>query len=266
MELVKIVIPIYKENIDENELQSLNRCVQILGNYPIVFVAPERLKTDNYLKICKATVVRFADSYFENVQGYNRLMLSKKFYQSFSDSNYILIYQLDAYVFRDELAHWCSLNYDYIGAPVHNVRVNSFEMPIELVTLNGGLSLRKVKSHINILSRFKMIYSLSTIMKHNIASYGYVMGFLKGGYNYLFFNNTYDKLNGFDRNEDFFWAILVPRKDTTFKVPNVNESCFFSFDNEPSITMQLTNGKLPFACHAYMKYANFWKDYINLKK
>ncbi|MFR6542216.1 MAG: DUF5672 family protein [Butyricimonas virosa] len=24
---------------------------------------------------------------------------------------------IDAFVFRDELTYWCTLNYDYIGAP-----------------------------------------------------------------------------------------------------------------------------------------------------
>lgn len=28
-----------------------------------------------------------------------------------------MIYQLDAWVFNDELSSWCSLGYDYIGAP-----------------------------------------------------------------------------------------------------------------------------------------------------
>ena len=29
----------------------------------------------------------------------------------------MLIYQLDAFVFQDDLAYWCQQNYDYIGAP-----------------------------------------------------------------------------------------------------------------------------------------------------
>ena len=29
----------------------------------------------------------------------------------------MLIYQLDAYVFKDELLNWANKGYDYIGAP-----------------------------------------------------------------------------------------------------------------------------------------------------
>jgi len=44
-------------------------------------------------------------------------MMSPAFYDAFKAFDYILIYQLDAFVFRDELEYFCSLGYDYIGAP-----------------------------------------------------------------------------------------------------------------------------------------------------
>jgi hypothetical protein len=45
-------------------------------------------------------------------------MLSIDFYKRFRDYKFILIYQLDAYVFRDELEYWCEQDYDFIGAPL----------------------------------------------------------------------------------------------------------------------------------------------------
>jgi hypothetical protein len=33
--------------------------------------------------------------------------LSASFYERFLDTKYILIYQLDAFVFKDELQEWC---------------------------------------------------------------------------------------------------------------------------------------------------------------
>lgn len=44
-------------------------------------------------------------------------MLTKEFYLRFRQWEYLLIYQLDAYVFQDELMDWCNKGYDYIGAP-----------------------------------------------------------------------------------------------------------------------------------------------------
>ncbi|OJX36919.1 MAG: hypothetical protein BGO87_14140 [Flavobacteriia bacterium 40-80] len=259
---VKIIIPIYKEELLETEILSLNQCAKILGDYPVVYVAPESLNAANYLKLLNGSVLRFPDDYFENINGYNRLMLSNAFYKSFIDTDYILIYQLDAYVFKNELKYWCEKNYDYIGAPAHNVRLNSFEPPISLVTLNGGLSLRKVRAHLNVLNNFKIIYPFSVLLKNNVTSSGYISGFLKALYNYIFCNNTYHLFNKFDRNEDFFWAVLVPRLNSDFKVPPAEVSCFFSIDNDPEKTFELTGEKLPFGCHAFDKNSNFWEKYI----
>lgn len=38
--LVSIVIPIYKTDLEEYEKLSLNQCLEILKNYPITFIAP----------------------------------------------------------------------------------------------------------------------------------------------------------------------------------------------------------------------------------
>ncbi len=260
---VKIVIPIYKEELLKTEILSLNQCAKILGDYPIVYVAPKNLNVTNYVKLLSGSVFRFPDYYFENISGYNRLMLSNTFYKSFIDTEYILIYQLDAYVFKNELKYWCEKSYDYIGAPVYNVRLNSFEPPIEAVTLNGGFSLRKVQSHLNVLNSFRMIYSFNTILKHNIQSFGRFKGILKGLYNYLFFNNTFHIFNGFNRNEDLFWGIITQRLNINFKVPKVEESCYFSFDKFPEKSFTLTKQILPFGCHAFEKNNRFWEPFIN---
>ena len=42
-------------------------------------------------------------------------MVSPLFYLNFKKYRYLLIYQLDALVFRDELLEWCSKEIDYIG-------------------------------------------------------------------------------------------------------------------------------------------------------
>ena len=122
--LVKIVIPIYKTDLNVYETVSLNQVVDVLKNYTKIIIKPTNLdvkaildKYDNQFD-----VQDFDDDYFTDLVGYNRLMLSPEFYGRFEDSKYILIYQLDAFVFRDELAYWCSLNYDYIGAPWLNKR------------------------------------------------------------------------------------------------------------------------------------------------
>lgn len=46
-------------------------------------------------------------------------MLEADFYRRFGKYKYMLIYQLDAFVFSDKLLDFCEMGYDYIGAPVY---------------------------------------------------------------------------------------------------------------------------------------------------
>jgi hypothetical protein len=84
---------------------------------PNCLVQPEGLENDYHKKYSNISVESFPKRYFENIEGYNELLLSASFYERFLDTKYILIYQLDAFFFKDELQEWCDRGYDYIGAP-----------------------------------------------------------------------------------------------------------------------------------------------------
>ena len=43
-----IVIPIYKDCLNEYEIQSVEQCVKVLSEYSIFFVAPNGLNLDFY--------------------------------------------------------------------------------------------------------------------------------------------------------------------------------------------------------------------------
>ena len=114
-EKVAVVIPAYKEQFSELELISLEQEQKVLGQYPLIFIAPEGRKLPALPE--GSQVLRFPAAFFEGVAGYNQLMLQPAFYQAFFGYDYMLLYQLDAFVFSDQLAHFCGLGYDYIGAP-----------------------------------------------------------------------------------------------------------------------------------------------------
>lgn len=99
----------------------------------------------------------FNEQYFDSVKSYNELMLSVDFYRSFREYQYMLIYQLDAFVFEDQLEYWCNKGYDYIGAPW--IKANKKFHP---TCGNGGFSLRKIDSFIQLLesSPNKRLFSL----------------------------------------------------------------------------------------------------------
>ena len=140
---VAVVIPVYHELTDLEKI-SLAQCRKVLGNYPIVFVAPEG-KNFSYFKPGDM-IAHFPQEHFQNVKAYSRFMLSTKFYDTFRDFEYILIYQLDAFVFYDALKIFCSFGYDYIGAPWPYYAWTGIRTPKTPRVGNGGFSLRKVRS------------------------------------------------------------------------------------------------------------------------
>ena len=142
-----VVIPIYKEKLDDLEKISLAQVRKVLGNYPIVFVAPEG-KNFPYMQ-AGDMLIQFHPQYFQNVETYSRLLTSPFFYEPFLAFDYILIYQLDAFVFYDALEYFCRLDYDYIGA-AWSISWSGFKAPR---VGNGGFSLRKVKACYNLLRK-----------------------------------------------------------------------------------------------------------------
>jgi len=251
-QLVTVVIPVYKEIPDPNEVISLRQCLAVLGHYPIEFVGPASLNTTYYAELCdtKTSFIyrSFDDAYFKNINGYNSLLLSKTFYKHFHNYRYILIHQLDAYVFRDELAYWCRQGYHYIGAPqmAHSNGANDIQFlkgyskALNIVNKlfktsyavknvgNGGLSLR----HVN-----KCLW-LMTIMRSKLKNWGTL-------------------------NEDGFFKYAGNLLSPFFRLPADDIALEFAIEVNPSAAMTSLNGKLPFGCHAFNKYEpEFWKQYI----
>ncbi len=254
--LVKIVIPVYKVDLNIYETVSLNQAVNVFKNYTKTIIKPTNLDVkvilDKYEN--QFDIQNFDDDYFTDLVGYNRLMLSPEFYRRFGDSKYILIYQLDAFVFRDELAYWCSLNYDYIGAPwlckrkyqrlwmklflrvrgsIYSILKIKHRQQCFYKVGNGGFSLRKTDSCYKI-----------TVTKQKLIRY--YLQHVRESSQY---------------NEDVFWGIEAS-KDDNFLLPSWSEALGFSFDLFPEICFQLSEGHLPFGCHRWYKELKFWHKYI----
>ncbi|MGN0155975.1 MAG: DUF5672 family protein [Lachnospiraceae bacterium] len=155
---VVIIIPLYKSKLEENEKISLEQVFRVLSRYDICLIGPEKMqfsflesRTGKFYWEC------FPAAYFESVSSYNQLMLNEAFYCRFSDYEYMLIYQLDAFVFSDKLEYFCSLGYDYIGAPwlCGEVVVSQGEKVCCHVG-NGGFSLRRIESARKLLNKNKI--------------------------------------------------------------------------------------------------------------
>ena len=261
---IKVVIPIYSIDLSKYEYKSLNQACTVLSKYSLVFMKPTSLDVSPILeKYPNIQTEEFDDKFFKDTIGYNQLMMLPEFYSRFLDSDYILIYQLDAYVFRDELEAWCEKGYDYIGAPwfekpiyryayarwwrtvrrswkkkKEKVLTEEEERQAQIINSvvaartvnpvgNGGFSLRKVRSH----------YNTTIELKDKINFY---------------IQNKHSRSPVF--NEDIFWA----SEPDCFSYPSMEEALKFSFDKYPRICYKKNGRQLPFGCHGWYKKRTLW--------
>lgn len=242
-----VVIPIYKPHPNKDETHSLCQCLKILQYYDIFFVTFESLDTHCYDVIVKQSKTHciyeyFDKKFFDGISGYNKLMLSEEFYEHFISYDYILLYQLDAYIFRNELSKWCNLNYSFLGAPLpqnlstavedaHN-KISKYKVSIQH-SFNGGASLRKTSDFIQTIRDNKEL--------------------INGWYN--------DGLN-----EDIIFSALFLNNE----FPSDAEAREFSFDMFPKEELDKNGRKLPMLCHGWTKSKKenhvynreFWLRYI----
>jgi hypothetical protein len=233
VERAAIVVPVYKREPSESERLSFRRCIAVLGSHPIILFAPTGIDLSAYSRESTGLAVRYFDpSYFRSVHSYSRLMLSESFYASFQMYEYILIYQLDAYVFSDRLSEFCALDYDYIGAPwINRLPCSKFRggarlkrifklLPLtyECEVGNGGFSLRRTQA------------MLAYLRRHPRA------------------------VRRWKFNEDLFWSVAGKKHPAEIRVAPLEVALSFAFEIEPSRSLALNHGKLPFGCHAFDKY------------
>jgi hypothetical protein len=250
-----VIFPIYK-SLKNIEISAFTQAIKMTPNYKHVFIAPQSMIFDSsFDKFKDIEVVRFNDSYFESIKGYNRLMLAKEFYNAFSDYDYMLIHQSDAYLFKPELDYWIKKDFGFIGAPwIKPGKILLVEFYKRIMNLapflfsvnarrryivrnnvgNGGLSLRKISSFIYVLD-----YISEKIL------------------------NTYLESDERDYNEDVFWSLEGPKVCQSMKIPEWKDALLFSFETDPVWSYKKTGQRLPFGCHAFEKNKPaFWKQFI----
>ncbi|KRM05996.1 hypothetical protein FC89_GL000860 [Liquorilactobacillus ghanensis DSM 18630] len=187
-----IGIPIYKHNLNNTEKVSLQRINQCFKNEAIVFIAPVNLEFDFTKVLSNYKVFRYPNYFFKNRRTYSQLLLSTAFYESFKEYEYLLICQLDVFVFSNRLNEFCNLNYDYIGAPMY--------FPFGSNVGNGGFSLRKVTSCIRMLKMRDRIY----------------------------LNNPWQ--TSLEMMEDQFFSYCGNRPELSFKVSDIEVAVRFAID------------------------------------
>ncbi|GHT56222.1 hypothetical protein FACS1894109_04530 [Spirochaetia bacterium] len=259
---------------------SLRQCLKILKSYPIVFVTHNKLDCTIYDEICIKEGVNFSyeyfpSYYFANLHGYNALLLSKSFYKRFIQHCYILIYQLDVYVFFDQLEHWCNQGYDYIGAPWLDLKEIDCAPVFRVAPIgNGGFSLRKISvffsnctKEIQLRSFTHLICALFDSKAKKLQQkilYKIRQLILRLPKKILL--KIIFLPNDLDNNEDVIWLKWIISKGA--KIPSYHVAMQFSFEDYPEYLFELNNNQLPFGCHRWHIYYHyrFWKPYIAINE
>lgn len=232
---VAVVSPIYRPQPSPIEDISLRRRGEILGDYKSFWIAPDTLDTTPYDKYGDVETLSFSPGHFLDNKTYSRLLLREDFYAAFAAYDYVLIYQTDAFVFRDALEEFCSTGDHYFGAPFpqgyawpnysfrgvsHVLNRFPFLLPRRKAYVgNGGFSLRHVGA------------TRELLQKDGFASRTY-----RG-------------------HEDIYFAtrIFTKWKDA-YKICDLDTAYRFALDQEPGEGLKRLGGKLPFGCHAWEKF------------
>jgi hypothetical protein len=267
----QIVVPIYRTALTSDEEISLTSIRKHLSRYGTCFVAPESLDLGSIIQHGEY-VERFPDDYFSGIEGYNRLLKSSGFYERFTNSDYLLIAQLDCLIFSGNLNEWMDKGWDYLAAPWFKGFSEDHAAGLWRVG-NGGLSLRKVASYLRVLRQSVITGTIYPRWGHcawkppfeswELGLYQKVSR-LQGINPFAKVHAVEDELSRFPYNEDVFWAIEAPKFDPSFQVAPAEAALSFAFEVSPRWSLEQTKGKLPFGCHAWMRYdRHFWEEVLS---
>jgi hypothetical protein len=240
----------------------------VLGNFPIHLICPAGLDVRAYKEVYENVRVTFIAPFWQSsYRNFNLLKMDPLLYQMYQDYQYVLFYELDAWVFNNELAEWCGKNYDFIGAPWFEGEKPTEESRM-VGARNGGFSLRKVSTSLKIARRINKVkrirqfwYSskLQAIVRfEKLLSLFHSRLMIKnaGALPQILFPRE-------DIHEDHYWAEVVESVFSDFDVAPVEEAIKFSFEVNPALLYKLNSNRLPFGCHAWEKYdPGFWSKFI----
>lgn len=260
-----VIVPIYLNTLSLFEEKSLKQCIKILSDYSIMLIKPISLNIESVLsRYPQLDVTEFPDECFKSLRAYNKLVLDTTFYKKFIQYKYMLIYQLDAFVFKDELLYWANLGYDYIGAPwlpwkkrhlnlwgrfrllfqynffrrFNPQRLRKEDKYYYYQVGNGGLSLRKICKMIEITSHYQD--KISALLADNKEFYP----------------------------EDVFLLLELTDAKCVLRKPSFKEALKFSMEENSEWAYKYNHNLLPFGCHNWYRKdkLNFWSQFIDLNQ
>jgi len=164
-----LVTPTHNAQITEVEIFMLKNSLNLHKNVDHYFCIPDNIPSGFLTRnFPKSNVLKLSSNNFESLQSYNRLLLNSSFYEMFKVFSYVAILQLDSVLLKN-IEPVIDMNFDYVGAPWRkNIRVSIYNkkmhgnnkrliwLPYRNVQVgNGGLSIRKIESMIQITEKIR---------------------------------------------------------------------------------------------------------------
>ncbi len=250
-----IIIPQIHGTLSESAQLSYDLLLKNSQEYPKFILYPEGLKLD--FDTSNFTLINLDPSNFASINSYNSMLLSKWFYKLFINYKYILIYQNDALLLKNNIHEWLSKKKSYFGAPYFrkNGKLKSVG--------NGGFSLRNVKDHLSVLESNNIHLSKLTLpILRQYFKWTYFKYWIK-----YFISRDKDKkentfIVNFNRAEDEFWIYFAPLFSKKYILPKPHDAIGFAAESMPDIIFKMNNG-LPLGAHAWEKHnKEFWIKHI----
>lgn len=257
---VVIIIPTHRPNLSADDKISLKHLKKYLPKIATFFIIPKSISSKEFISL-GYKVKKVDDSFFGSIRKYSNLLLTKKFYQTFKNYNFMLIYQLDALVFSSNIEKWIDCGFDYIAAPWFRPMIGylSHKKGLPPSGGNGGFCLRNIQKCVKILDIVNKT-AKRTSRSLLLRKIWFLLAILTGKSHKIWLEAP---ALDYPFYEDGFWALEAPKYDSSFKVAPFKIALQFAFERFPKKCFELNNRKLPFGCHAWKRYdENFWKPYL----
>lgn len=279
-----VVVPLHTLELEASEVSALIHALYKLKDYDFVLlhkhsIAPtellNRLVKSAYPRTRTIQCIEVADEYLASINSYNQMLMQAWFYRLFKAWDYLLIFQLDAWILGSNLQVWLQKGYSYIGAPW--TRDLGPDTPDSGVG-NGGLSLRKVRDMLAIFEDHKRLQSVPVFRWGYLAwrmtlfrryylfpVWQWPLLFLKRLVLFarmsLGWHNTLAYFIEIGIQEDHILGIYVPHVFPWFKLPAMQEAAAFAIETNPRLTRDFYAISCPFGCHAWEKFdRDFWLE------
>jgi hypothetical protein len=265
MPSVAVIVPVYREWLEPEEECAVRHLRRYLARYDCYQLSPRGLA----LRLEGLRPRLYEESWFRSTASYSKLCLSRMFYEDFADYDYMLIYQLDCLVFRDELSEWCERGYDYLGAPLFQAK----DDPRAGFSggCNGGLSLRKVRSFLAVLNSRRYLDERGSFVADLVRQpfpeahcLSWPARWRKRLQVARAVRQGVDKYAAaYTLNEDHFWSGRAAYFHPGFRVAPPEAALGFAFEACPSYCFERNGRRLPFGAHAWARYERaFWVRHL----